>query len=58
MLNIQNLENSPRFPSVTYTAQRTNGLEDTEFCASAKLLKTELHSTSVGRNKIPKLSQN
>jgi hypothetical protein len=35
---------------VTYTAfhrllihpQRTNGLEDTEFCASVKLLKTEL----------------
>jgi hypothetical protein len=37
--------------------QRTNGLEDTEFCASAKLLKTELDSTTVGRNKILKIKQ-
>jgi hypothetical protein len=37
--------------------QRTNGLEDTEFCASAKQLKTELDSTTVGRNKIPKIKQ-
>jgi hypothetical protein len=35
--------------------QRTNGLEDKEICALVKLLKTELDSTTVGRNKIPKL---
>jgi hypothetical protein len=28
-----------------------------EFCASAKLLKTELDSTTIGRNKIPKIKQ-
>jgi hypothetical protein len=32
-------------------------LEDTEFCASVKLLKTELDSTTVGRNEIPKIKQ-
>jgi hypothetical protein len=36
----------------------TNGLEDMEFCASAKLLKTELDSTTVGINKIPKTRWN
>jgi hypothetical protein len=38
--------------------QRTNSLEDTEFCTSAKLLKTELDSTKVRRNKILKLKAN
>jgi hypothetical protein len=31
---------------------RTNGLEVIEFCASVKLLKSVLHSTTVGGNKI------
>jgi hypothetical protein len=36
---------------------RTNSLEDTEFCASAKLLKTELDSTTAGSTKFWQLSQ-
>jgi hypothetical protein len=35
----------------------TIGLEVTEFCTSAKLLKTEVDNTAVGRNKILKLRQ-
>jgi hypothetical protein len=48
----------PAFHWLLIQPQRTNGLEDMEFCASAKLLRTELNSTTVGRNKIPKIKQN
>jgi hypothetical protein len=47
----------PDFHWLLIQPQRTKGLEDTEFCASAKLLKTELDNTTVGRNKIPKIKQ-
>ena len=47
----------PDFLWLLIQPQRTNGLEDTEFCASVKLLKTELDSTTVGRNKIPDIKQ-
>jgi hypothetical protein len=48
----------PAFHQLLIQPHWTNGLEDTEFCASVKLLKTELDSTTVGRNKIPKARQN
>jgi hypothetical protein len=57
-LNSKELENSPAFHWLLIQAQWTNGLEDTKFCATAKLLKTELDSTTVGRNKILKIKQN
>jgi hypothetical protein len=44
----------PSFHRLLIQPHRTNGLDVTEFCASAKLLKTELDSITVGRNKIPK----
>jgi hypothetical protein len=44
----------PAFHRLHIQPHWTNGLEDTKFCASAKLLKTELDSTTVERNKIPK----
>jgi hypothetical protein len=47
----------PAFRWLLIQPQRTNSLEDTEFCASAKLLKIDLDSTTVGRNKIPKIKQ-
>jgi hypothetical protein len=37
----------PDFHRLLIQPQQTNGLEDTEFCASSKLLKTELDHTTV-----------
>jgi hypothetical protein len=37
----------PAFHQLLIQPQWTNGLEDMKFCASAKLLKTELNSTTV-----------
>jgi hypothetical protein len=42
----------PAFHWLLIQPQRTNSLEDMEFYASAKLLKTELDNTTLGRNKI------
>jgi hypothetical protein len=47
----------PAFHQLYIQTHRTNSLQDMEFCASAKLLKTELNSTTVERNKILKLRQ-
>jgi hypothetical protein len=56
-LNTKSWTTLPAFLWLLIQPQRTNGLEDTEFCASAKLLKTELDRTTVGRNKILKIKQ-
>jgi hypothetical protein len=45
----------PDFHRLLIEPQGTNGLDVTEFCASATLLKTEQDSTTMRRNKIPKV---
>jgi hypothetical protein len=47
----------PAFHQLLKQPHETNGLEDTEFYASAKLLKTELDSTTVGSTKFWQLSK-
>jgi hypothetical protein len=46
----------PAFHRLLKQPHQTNGLEDTEFCASAKQLKTKT-TQQFGRNKIPKISK-
>jgi hypothetical protein len=47
-LNTKNLENLLAFHRLLIQPHRTNGLEVTEFCASAKLLKTVLDRIAAG----------
>jgi hypothetical protein len=56
-LNTKKLENSPRFLSVTYTASSDKRFRSYRILRIGKLLKTELHSTTIGSTKFWQLSK-